>query len=93
MNGPKRHFFKETKDELPMGTKVAFDVTYSDKTIGAYSRHGHHVVCVARPGETDESWVGRAMEAGAEIVFSEDSDVGNILERENWFFMKWRRIA
>lgn len=83
--------------EFPMGTRVAFDVHYSSKQIGDYARHGHIVVCVARNGEPDDEWLDRAYERGAEVVFSQDTDAGIIIDKNGWNVgekpMTWRRWA
>lgn len=60
---------------------LAFDVTVSNKEIGRLARAGHRVVCVAQDGEFDETWVLRAINNGAEIIFSDDLDILNILDR------------
>ncbi len=61
--------------------RLAFDVQVSDKEIGRLARLGHVIVCVARPSETDESWVARAISLGAERIYSDDHDIGDILQR------------
>ncbi len=61
--------------------RLAFDVSYSDKLIGGIARKGHQIVCVAGHGETDEKWFSRAVENGAEIIFSRDSDIINLLAK------------
>ena len=62
--------------------KLAFDISYSDRLIGSMARKGHQIVCVAAHGETDESWFARAMANGAEIVFSRDHDLVNLLAKK-----------
>ena len=79
--------------DLPLGSRLAFDVNVSDKAIGQYARAGHVVVCCAKAGESDESFLERAYVAGATDVFSQDADIGNIIEKENYSGMKWWRYV
>lgn len=64
--------------------KVAFDVNYADVAMGHVARKGHEIVCVAQTGEQDELWLERAMNKGAEVVFSRDLDIPNIIQRMRW---------
>lgn len=55
--------------------KVAFDAVYSDSMMGKMARAGHQVVCVAQVGEPDAEFFQRAINSGAEIIFSRDNDL------------------
>jgi hypothetical protein len=74
----------------PPGTKLAFDVNISDRTMGRYARDGCVIVFVAKDGQPDEEWIWQAYEAGAEVVLSYDLDIPNLIEKENLLGMKWR---
>lgn len=68
---------------MSLGKKLAFDCTYSDKMIGKMAKAGYQIVCVARPGETDESWFMRAVESGADTVVSRDNDLVKLMVKFN----------
>lgn len=72
------------------GTRLAFDENISDRTIGRYARDGCIIVFVAKKGQPDEEWLWQAYEAGADVVFSYDLDIPNILEKEKINDMRWR---
>lgn len=61
--------------------KLAVDVQVSNEVIGSLCRAGDEVVCVARMGEEDQSWVSRALDRGAEILISPDLDIPNLLDQ------------
>jgi len=77
--------------EFPKGSRLAFDVNVSNKIIGQYAREGHIVVCCCEQAESDESFLDRAFVAGATHVFSQDADIGIIIEKEG-YDMKWVRF-
>ena len=79
------------QDIEPMSI-LAFDVNVPNKKIGAYARAGHIVACCARPSETDESFLSRANSLGCNVVFSQDADIGNIIQKEG-YDMVWKRMA
>lgn len=74
---------------FPQGSKLAFDVNVSDRLIGRYARAGNIVVACALPAETDESFVGRAFAAGATHIFSQDADIGLIIDKEGYDGVVW----
>jgi hypothetical protein len=76
--------------ELPELSRLAFDVNVSNKVIGQYARQGYWIVCCCNEGETDESFLSRAYSAGATHVFSQDADIGIIIEKEE-YEMLWVR--
>ncbi len=78
--------------DLPPGSKLAFDVNVSNKDIGQYARAGYVIVCCCEPSESDESFLDRAWVAGATHVFSQDADIGNIIQKEN-YDMIWKRYV
>ena len=61
--------------------KIAFDTGVSNAEVGRLIRLGHEIVCVAGRAEPDETWIERALDLGAEIIFSDDLDVPNYLDR------------
>lgn len=76
--------------DIPENSRLAFDVNVANKVIGQYARQGHTIVCCAKEGETDESFLDRAFVAGATHVFSQDADIAIIIEKEN-YDMRWVR--
>lgn len=80
---------RDSSDIAP-GTRVACDVNVGDRDIGRMTRRGLIVVCVAKPSEPDEDFLWRAYAAGATVVFSQDADIGNIIDRNNWTDVQWR---
>lgn len=78
--------------EFDKPMRIAFDVNVSNSCIGAYARDGNIVVCCALEAESDESFLSRAFVAGAEVVMSQDADIGLIIDREG-YDMIWRRYV
>lgn len=76
--------------ELPVKSYLAFDVNISNKEIGRYAREGHIIVCCCKEAETDEAFLERAFEAGADYILSQDADIGIIIEKEG-YDMIWIR--
>lgn len=72
--------------------KIAFDVNVADAEIGRLVRLGFEVVCVARRAEPDDSWIERAVDNGAQIIFSNDLDVPNYLDRQNYDDVQYRKM-
>ncbi len=60
--------------------RIAVDVNISNRDIGELAREGDVIVCVAHRGETDEAWVGRALDEGCEVFISQDLDIPNLLD-------------
>lgn len=71
------------------GTRMAFDENIGDKEIGQYARAGAVIVYVSPAGTDDETWLQDAWAAGADVVVSNDSDIGNIIQKEN-YDMTWK---
>lgn len=84
-----QHEFGEFDQQM----RLAFDVNVSCRAIGRFAREGHIIVCCCKEGESDEDFLARAWEAGADVVFSQDADIGNIIEKEKYDGMKWRRYV
>lgn len=61
--------------------RIAVDTHVSINAIEALKNTGFDVVTIAGIGEDDESWVSRALSAGAEVFVSSDLDIPNLLER------------
>lgn len=83
---------KNILQDLPDNSFLAFDVNVPDKKIGQYARKGHKIVCCCYEGESDESFLDRAFVSGATHVFSQDADIGLIIERED-YDMTWLRYV
>lgn len=72
--------------------KIAYDVGVHDREIGRVTRLGHEVVCVAKQAEADEIWIERAMDNGAEIIFSDDLDIPNYLDKNNYDSVQHKKM-
>lgn len=81
--------------------RIACDVNISNRDIGELARDGFVIVCVAAPGEDDESWLERALGQDVDVIISQDLDIPNLLDRWRveddvlWFetiyqFRRWR---
>lgn len=81
---------KKSDGQVEAGTRVACDVNVGDRDIGRMTRRGLVVVCVAKQGEADEDFLWRAYGAGAQVVFSQDADIGNIIDRNGWNDIQWK---
>lgn len=77
-----RHEFKD-------GTRLAFDENIADREMGSYARDGNIIVCVAKHAEADEDWVDRAFQRDADVCISNDSDVGNYIQKMD-YPMRWK---
>lgn len=63
-----------------MKIKIALDCNIGKKRYQEFIDLGYAVVSIAKEGEPDDQWVGRAFNAGARFVISNDGDVPKIIE-------------
>lgn len=61
--------------------RLAFDQNVSNKELGRIARLGYEIVYVAGDGESDEEWLRKAIDLGAERVYSSDLDIPNLLDK------------
>lgn len=83
--------YKRILADVPKDAWLAFDVNVHSEIIGRYAKLGHKIVCCAGEGEPDESFVDRAYLAGAQIIFSQDADIGLIIDKECYEGIRWQR--
>lgn len=57
------------------GLKIAVDVAVGNEACKYLESHGMQVLVVAKHGETDESWVERAIREDIDVVVSDDRQV------------------
>jgi hypothetical protein len=63
--------------------KVAIDESIGAALAKKIEVRGYQIVCRAGHAETDESWMKRALAAGAVFIISPDLDIPSMIEREN----------
>lgn len=63
--------------------KVAIDESIGAALAKKIEGRGYHIVARAGHAETDESWMKRALQAGAVFIISPDLDIPSMIEREN----------
>lgn len=63
--------------------KVAIDESIGAGLAKKIEGRGYQIVCRAGHAETDESWMKRALQAGALFIISPDLDIPSMIEREN----------
>lgn len=72
--------------------KIACDVNVSNKTISFLNSNGFTVVKKAGNGESDRSWFESALNNGAEIFISGDSDIAHLVEEHYDLRLRWLRF-
>lgn len=70
---------------------IALDENVPEKVEMKYILEGHIIVYRAPPGSRDEDWVEEAVCRGADIIISRDYDIPNILDRNGWNDIQWRK--
>lgn len=69
--------------------KIACDVNVSKKTIRDLKIMGYDVCHEAQHGEPDAKWFSEALDKGAEVFISEDTDIGRLVAQNYDKKIKW----
>lgn len=73
-----------------MKIKIALDENIGRRRAEKLSKMGYEIVCFAGQAETDESWMARANEEGAQFAISADLDIPRVIERFGYpMFWVW----
>lgn len=67
-----------------MKIRIALDQSIGRRRAIDLVNLGYHVVVVAKPSETDESWVNRAFSEGAQFAISPDLDIPRLIENRKY---------
>ncbi len=67
-----------------MKARLALDTAVGQRRVTELIQLGYVIVAIAKPKESDESWLNRAFAEGAQFAISPDLDIPRLIEQNNY---------